>query len=214
MITQPSPTKNRLVATLTITALVIFIPVIVWVVRLSTQASAILEVIVAPASAVIDINGQTFENGTHKFRPGTYEVSITKTGFISYNSTLTLTQNQTTQLYAYLLEESGGYQWYLDHPDDAMLLNTIGDHQADIKAQDYVESDPILAITPFYDLKNRFQITALKQNSTTIIRVSLNTCDPISADLYETAALEWLQQQQVDLSKYTLNYTTLCDQAS
>lgn len=130
-------------------ALVVLIIVIsVIFIIINAGKTATLDIVVAPVTAEVKIDGKTYKNGTYKFEPGEVEVSITKDGFTTEEKTLVLEDGVTTKLYTYLMPIDGSFEWYLDHEEDMMILNTIGDAQANTDSAAYKDKYPIIEALP------------------------------------------------------------------
>ncbi len=143
--------ENKKIKRLAITAgIFVFAIILVSAIFIVARArfSATLDLVVAPASAEVMIDGKKYENGKYEFEPGEKTVVITKEGFESQEMTVNLIANETTKLYTYLLPADGSYAWYLEHEDDMMLLNTIGDAEAAKAGKAYLEKNPIVAVLP------------------------------------------------------------------
>ena len=110
--------------------------------------SATLDIVVAPISAEVKIDGKVYENGTYKMEPGEVAYEITKDGFATKSGVLNLEDGRTTKLYTYLLPTDGSFDWYLEHESDQMILNTIGDALAGEESRSYFERYPIVQILP------------------------------------------------------------------
>lgn len=115
---------------------------------INTRLDATLNVLVAPTSAEVVINGKKYENGDHKIESGEAVAVVSKEGFVTQEVTLKLTKGETTNLHLYLMPEDGTYDWYYDHEDEMMILNTIGDNEANKNSASYVASNPIIEILP------------------------------------------------------------------
>lgn len=108
---------------------------------LNLKPTSEVEILVAPESASVSINGKEFKNGTYKLPRGAVSVSIKKDGFMSKNYSFDTAANN--KLYDYLLPEDRSYSWYESHPEDAIILTKIGDVEADTTASLYKEINPI-----------------------------------------------------------------------
>lgn len=141
--------RSRLTLFLSGLALLIFLLVlIITAIARQLQRTATLEILVTPASATITINNQVYRNGTVQLEPGNYAAVISKDNFVPQTITLDLQPHTTTKLYAYLEQSDGSYSWYLDHPDDSLLLDRIGDYLTQQEAAAYIAAWPILADLP------------------------------------------------------------------
>lgn len=115
---------------------------------LDAKYSATLEILVAPSAAKITVDGKEYKNGTYKMEPGEVTVKITMDGFITKELPALLTRGGTTKLYTYLIPENESMDWYLEHPEEQMLLNTIGDARAAAASAEYLTENPIVKVLP------------------------------------------------------------------
>lgn len=201
--------KQRLIMAWFLAGLfVILVLVAIFFSIIESRKTVTLDILVVPQSAVTKLNGQVYENGTHHIEPGEYELSITHDELEPHHETLVLNDGENAKLYLYLTGKDGNMDWYLNHKEDDMLLNTIGDYYAEEDSQKYVASDPIFAITPYYDYNNGFRINAMwKENEPTPeIIVYLYTCDEDRLDTLKNNANQWLEEQGIDLNIYGLAY--------
>lgn len=128
-----------------IAALVVILVAVI-IVRLQSRAT--LDIVVAPESAKVLVDGVEYENGVYRVEPGVAKVVISKEGFKTKELEVNLKAGETTKLYTYLMTMDGSYQWYLEHPEDQMILNTIGDGLAGAAAKDYLAKYPIVKVLP------------------------------------------------------------------
>ena len=133
---------------LTFAILIVLIILVASGLFFATRKSATLEILVAPTSARIVINDKDYQNGTYKFEPGNMVATISKAGFTTKTVNFVLNEHQVTKLYVYLLEEGGGYDWYLEHAEDAKILSKIGDTEADYKSEQYRKKYPVSTVLP------------------------------------------------------------------
>ena len=145
-------------------AMVCIILVSIIFIIIDSGKNATLDIIVSPLSAEIKIDGKEYKNGTYQFEPGEVEVEITKDGFTSERKTILLEPNKTTKLYTYLMPIDGSFDWYLNHEEDMMILNTIGDAEANADSASYREKYPIIEILPiqFVDYDKNWELTEFR----------------------------------------------------
>ncbi len=115
---------------------------------INSKYSATLDLLVAPRDATILIDGKPYKNGQYNFEPGEITVNISMDGFTSEEQQLTLKAGETTKYYTYLIPTDGSLDWYLEHEDDMMLMNTIGDANAALDSNEYLEENPIVEVLP------------------------------------------------------------------
>ncbi|MBQ3305970.1 hypothetical protein IJH02_00835 [Candidatus Saccharibacteria bacterium] len=203
--------KSKLI-TIIITAVLLILTISFVGILVNSKKTADLEILVAPASSEIKIGNSTYKNGTHAFIPGTYPVEIKKDGFDTYTGEITIKEGGKNRLYHYLNQSDGSLTWYLNHKDDSMILGTIGEYEAEIKAKEYVKKDPILKVTPYYDEKNNhFQIVAEEKDNAIKVTANLNTCTDDLKTKYTTEVKTYLENQGINPANYDITYKGLCD---
>lgn len=127
-------------------ALFAFIVVVLFITAINIGPSTEIEVLVAPASATVEIDGKKYENGTYRFKNGEHQVYIEKDGFVSKDYTFS-TEN-TSKLYDYLEQTDGSFSWYLDHESDALLLTQIGSYTANLEAEKFAAKYSVISKLP------------------------------------------------------------------
>ncbi|MBQ9180751.1 hypothetical protein IJ135_01490 [Candidatus Saccharibacteria bacterium] len=124
---------------------------------INVNRPATVEILMAPSFATAEIRGAEYRSGTYELDPGEAEAVITADGFTTKTMRLGLVGGETTKLYVYLMPEDGSLDWYLAHPEEQMILNTIGDARANAESAAYAEENPIVEVLPIiyanYDAK-------------------------------------------------------------
>ena len=94
------------------------------------QKTAAIHFIVAPVSANISLNGESFKNlETHKIKPGDYELTISKPNYFeSWTKSFTIESGETKEIYV-KLNPLPDTNWYKDHPSDANSIDAITDYK-------------------------------------------------------------------------------------
>lgn len=126
--------------TLAVITLTLFITAI------SLKDTTEIEIRIAPASATINIDGKTYQNGKFRIPTGNHNIKIEKDGFTTKEYSFDTAT--TDKLFDYLVESNGSYDWYLNHNDDALLLTSIGDYESTLKSEEYNSRYPVVKILP------------------------------------------------------------------
>lgn len=130
-----------------ISAIVGFIILVIGAIILfiqDTKRTATLDITIAPSFAKVEIGNKTYKTkGVERLEPGHYSVKVSADGFTSQETTIDLTGGETTKLLLYLIPADGSMEWYRNHPDEMMILDTIGDAEAAQTAADYHDKYPI-----------------------------------------------------------------------
>ncbi len=117
-----------------------------------------VEILVAPTSATVTIDGKTYENGTYRLPAGELTVRIEKPNFITQTFTFDTIKND--RLYAYLLQQDGTFSWYETHQEDDVIMSAIGSREAAARAEAYSQKFPITTLLPIifaeYDEKYNY----------------------------------------------------------
>lgn len=116
------------------------------VILIYRQNTVEIELRIAPASATVLIDGKKYQNGTFRIKPGTYTIKIEKEGFTTKE--YQFNTDTTKKIYDYILQTDGSYSWYLNHSEDAELLTSIGDYEANLEATAYNDKHKIVYSLP------------------------------------------------------------------
>ena len=129
---------------------------------LKPAAKKSVEILIAPASATITIDGKPYQNGTYDLESGTVNVHLEKPDFVSQDFTFDTTKSN--KLYAYLLQTDGTFSWYETHESDDLLLSTIGDYQALKSADSYTANHPVIKDLPiiYADYDTQYNYTEFR----------------------------------------------------
>ena len=135
---------------LIITAIAIFaiiLGVSLYFIITNAQKTAVVNILVAPSSSTISINGKKYTNGNYKVRPGSYQAVISKDGFESQTIDFEATEAEETFIYTYL-EQTDGDDWYENNEGDNMIRGSINAYKTEKKVTELYNSTPIISILP------------------------------------------------------------------
>ena len=147
--------KRHKIATLvTINLVALVIAIVIIIIHLAKTAT--IDINVAPNDATITLNGKKYDNNTpHDILPGNYHVKIAMDGMQAKEYDITLEKNGFVRIWDYLLDEKGGFDYYLSHPEDEFALAEIvkdDDKTAQAFIAKYENITSILDILPYdYD---------------------------------------------------------------
>ncbi|HVW23023.1 MAG TPA: hypothetical protein VHB51_00865 [Candidatus Saccharimonadales bacterium] len=112
-------------------------------------ANSTLKLEVAPASAVIKLDGRNIKAGEQKVTAGSHVVSVSLGGFERKTISLIAQANQPSYAAIVLTPNSADTQnWYKTHPSDAAIVNVVGSHQADFEVQQIKQATPFINQLP------------------------------------------------------------------
>lgn len=177
-------------------------------VALSQKSLKKIEILVAPASTTITINGKNYQNGTYDLETGVLDVHLEKPGFITQDFTFDTTKSN--KLYAYLLQTDGTFSWYETHEDDDVLMSTIGDYQALKTADAYTANHPAIQSLPiiYADYDSQYNYTEFRIDGGRFDGCSTDFCLKITDTTGNNLdfAKSLLEQKGIDPAKYEILY--------
>ena len=179
-----------------------------------TLYSATITLVVAPFDAQIYLDGAPIKNrGVKRVRPGDYEISVSREGFGDEKQQVTIRRNDAARILMALLPLDGNYQWYIDHPDDSLILDSVMSERATEREQAVGEQFPVLAKLPhqtnFYELtlfalpteanpKLTFRLTIFEIPRDGILAT------PEKFAAYSAEVRDWLAGQGLDEDEYEI----------
>jgi len=188
-------------------ALIVMILFFVWLIEVPKTGK--IEVVVAPTSAEILIGGKPFRNGTYRIEPGAYDVEITKDGFEKYADQITVTKDATTPLMVCLAKNEGNDEYYAANEEDQKVCYTVEEYLAEKLEEEKFGSEEIFNVAPYHSYEKGFYIDPyFDENDKVHIKITLVTCSAERAEGLKQNALEWLKNQNVNLDKYALEYSS------
>lgn len=126
--------------------LIVALFVILMVVSVKSLRAAKLEILVAPTSAEILIDGEKYQNGIYDgMEEGVYTVKILQDGFNTEEFQIELKSDETTKLYKYLKGNDGYYE---NHMEDLEIMRLVSEYEVGLVAQNYLEKYPIMKVLP------------------------------------------------------------------
>lgn len=115
---------------------VIAIVVLVVAIIIHNAKTVTVDIYVVPSDAKIELNGRTYENFvSHDVFPGTYHVKISMDGMQTKEYDLELKEGDLGRIWTYLLDENGGFSYYLTHAGDESMLEEVA---TDEKALNFI----------------------------------------------------------------------------
>lgn len=128
--------RHKLLATLFFLNIIIVL-VAVLVVLIAKSHTAILDIYIAPSEVTIEINGRQYDNfASYNMRPGDYHAKISMDGMQTKEFDFVLKDDELKRLWTYLVDENGGFGFYMTNPDDEMVLEKVAD---DDESQQFID---------------------------------------------------------------------------
>lgn len=163
-------TKRRIVTGfIVIDVLVVIVLVVLWVMKINR--TAVLDIVLAPGMATVNINGEKYLPGAYRVYPGQVTAEISAEGFETKTLELNLNAESTTKIYEYLMPTEDNLNYYATHNDDVELLARIGGEEA----EEILKVISIKQILPIVD----FHYEGLNGKSREIVISEAPECDKI-----------------------------------
>lgn len=129
--------------------LVIFILLVTLIfLMINNQNSVTMKILVTPKSAIVEVNGKDYDNGTYKVPAGSYEVKISKEGFVGEEKRYKVEDGGVINVYAVLKQQDGSMSWYEEHEEDALLIDPITEYLDNIEKKQQKKEYPLLEVLP------------------------------------------------------------------
>ena len=158
-----APSKSKKISFIILTSAILLIPIIIFIItsinKHSYEHSARVEFIVAPQNAQITLDDSTrLNSGIHQLKPGTYRARFEQVGFMSQDYDFVAIANETTSILIRLTPTTDNADFYLNHPADAAIADSIiGNRHINASIQ-LEKSYPIINILPINLGRSRFRI--------------------------------------------------------
>ena len=147
---------------------VILVLVAILIVTLHLSKTATVDIMVAPSEAVVELNGVSYGNQqAHDVRPGNYHVKISMAGMQTKEYDLELVENEFARIRTYLVDENGGFSYYVEHPEDMEILEDVADAEAKEFLEEYGRLHAIVDVLPL-TYANTFD-----ENATEVVSISI-----------------------------------------
>ena len=160
--------KQHKIVSLVVFLNVVALLIIVLVIVIQNMKTASVDIMVTPINATVELNGKKYENfETSNIAPGRYTVKISMEGMQTKEYGIELMDGGFERIWTYLLDDNGGFDYYMNHPDDATILSDIADSNVRNFLADYNKLTSIKDVLPL-QLSNTFD-----ENATEIISVSV-----------------------------------------
>lgn len=175
--------------------------------------SAKVEVLIAPKSAELYIDGKKYNNsGVFSVSPGEKEVTIKANGFQEYKQKKNFTKQTTNYIYTWLDPTEENKNYYNEHSEEQDLVETIAQQGTVLEGEKY-NNDPIFKITPVRNFKLGFSASASRDEkdfNKITLTIDLMTCRDNQVENLKKVAESYFKQKGINLSKYQIKYTH-CD---
>ena len=102
-------------------------------------APTLLNIQVAPSTAIVTINGEDYKTGIQEgFKPGTYTAKIHQDGFSEKEVEFTIKDHQTTDLRDYIINDDEGMTYFERSEADLSVMRIIAN--TDVQAGQFISS--------------------------------------------------------------------------
>ncbi|MDR2336856.1 MAG: hypothetical protein LBE03_02005 [Candidatus Nomurabacteria bacterium] len=197
---------------LAIVILVFVIGIIAYNYIYNSIYSVVLTIQVAPNNATLTLNNEPITAGKHRLKPNDYILSASHDGFITQEKTISTASGDTPTVTIALIPNDGNYQWYADHPEDGIILDTTVSEQFDEALQKATEKYPILNYIPYTNESGGLKYTITPEYDESLkIFIKLNTCSTYSSEIYKAEALGWIKSKGFNPDDFDIEYSLLCN---
>lgn len=206
--------KPKTIGIITISLLVIIIGISVYFIIENMKRSVSLRFLIAPSSATITLDNQSFENSNfYKYYPGDYHLTISRDGFKTYETDITLLPDDTLEFTYSLDILPGNEDFYQTHPGEAYALETIWANQMIVDSSIVSEKYPLLSVLPinveYYIQNSRYvhYTISFRINNPEDVTILISDYSGGSHDF----ALDRIRTEGYNPDDYTIEYIDLSE---
>ena len=110
---------------------VVAILVTILVIVMHSAKTATVNLYFAPSEAVIELNGKSYGNfESYNVIPGEYHAKISMDGMQTKEFDFEIYEDEFKRIRDYLLDENGGFDYYMKNPDDISVLAEATDDES------------------------------------------------------------------------------------
>lgn len=159
---------------------IVAVLIVILIIVVHGSKTATIDVMVTPREAVIELNGLRYENlRSHNITPGDYHVKISMEGMQTKEYDFSIERDGFVRIWNYLLDANGGFDYYLSHPNDEVILENIADDEVKKWLKKYDEIMSIREVLPL-GFSSTFDPNATEIVSVDIRWGTQDECDPES----------------------------------
>lgn len=151
------------------------------------------ELVVAPQSASLTLNGKKVKAGIVRLKPGSYTLVATKSGFETASKVFIASDTELPYVGIVLDSNSPATQnWYRDNIEDQRLAESITGRQSDQNSEKVISKNGLLTKLPYFGPGSEYRIDAgvsVKGSSEPAIYIR-SVSEQSKQD-----ALNWIRQQ-------------------
>ena len=173
--------------------------------------SSKIEILVAPTSATITIDGKQYKNGEYELSPGQYEVSIEKNGFETYNSIIVVADQHKTYIATCLTPNQNNEDYYETHPEDSGICQSAEELASASAWDQNALLDNIFEFTPFHNDANGYYVDPYyNDEKKLIVKITFKNCTEKAETLRDRAYM-WMREQNLNPDNYTFEESWNCE---
>lgn len=168
-----------------------------------------IDLLIAPSSTTIKIDGKDYKNGKHDISSGKHTIELSKDGFQSQQEEIEIKSGETFIYYNYLLGLDSFTNWYETHEDDSLLLESIIPALSEKNLKSLQNKYPLIKQLPIneeyysknYSILTKYSISyKIDSENQIVIIVTYHT------DNSKTAALEKITSLGFNTDDYQIEY--------
>lgn len=147
---------------------IVAVLVVILVIVIHVSKTATVDIKVAPIDATVELNGTKYENlQSHNIAPGDYQVKISMEGMQTKEFEISVENDGFVRIWTYLLDENGGFSYFMHHPEDVAILEDVADDEVKEFLAEYNKVRGIIDELPL-TFSNTFE-----ENATEVVSISV-----------------------------------------
>lgn len=173
--------------------------------------TSMMEVLVAPSSAKVTIDGMEYVNGEYEIAPGEYKVLVEKDGFEPYESIVIAADKHKSYVAVCLQPVQGNEDYYEVNIEDMQICQSADEIAASTAWDQNALFDNIFNFTPFHNDGDGFYVDPyFNDKDELVVELTFKDCLQTETVLRERA-YAWMREQGLDPDNYTFEETWNCE---
>lgn len=174
--------------------------------------TSMIEVLVAPGSARVMIDGKQYTNGKYEVSPGEYKVVVEADGFETHEETVVVVDKHRSYVATCLqpVQENGDY--YEINAEDAQICQAAEEMAGPTAWDQNALLDEIFEFTPYHNDNDGFYVDPyFNEKDELIVELTFKDCSQ-TATVLKNRAIAWMKEQGLNPDTYTFEESWDCEE--
>ncbi len=184
---------------------------ITYIFRNSVGTTANLQIEVAPSKSTLTINGNNSKGGSIKVKPGKYDISVSKKGFVTQSQAINIIASESKFVGFVLVPNTPETKdWYQFNQSDNYKAQGISSTLATSSSSDALKQLPFIQELPYIGPGYYYRVDYgyLDSNAQGSPVVFISSASNVTHQARQ-AALTWIREKGYDVSDFKVVFRTM-----